>query len=359
MRWTRARSRARRWTCSRPSRSPTTRSSTAIRTSSSRRTSAPRRPRRRIAPGVQTAEQVVAALTGGVVSTAVNIPAISPEDMDVLGPFIPLVDRLGRLAIDARRGLGRRPRRGRVLRPDRRARHAAADARRPAGRAAPATARRTSTSSTPPRLAEERGIAVSERKETVARDFTDLVRITIVSGGERYRVAGTTLGRQRPPAPARGLGPALQPPARRRRAPRAVPLLRPAGDDGPRRHRAGRARREHLLGRGRAPAARRGRPPQRGRGHGRHHRLARCRATWSRRSRRPTASSPAARSVSDAQALLRLRHGRRVAALHHLPQAGAAQLGLEVPVGRIRGDALLSGPGGRRPPRSGYMRATS
>ena len=40
--------------------------------------------------GVQTAEQVVAALTGGVVSTAVNIPAVSAEDMEVLGPFIPL-----------------------------------------------------------------------------------------------------------------------------------------------------------------------------------------------------------------------------------------------------------------------------
>ena len=40
--------------------------------------------------GVQTAEQVVNALTGGVVSTAVNIPAVSAEDMEVLGPFIPL-----------------------------------------------------------------------------------------------------------------------------------------------------------------------------------------------------------------------------------------------------------------------------
>ena len=47
---------------------------------------------------MQTAEQVVAALTGGVVSTAVNIPAVSAEDMEVLGPFLPLAQRLGRLA---------------------------------------------------------------------------------------------------------------------------------------------------------------------------------------------------------------------------------------------------------------------
>ena len=125
-----------------------------------------------------------------------------------------------------------------------------------------------------PSLAEERGIGVSERKETVARDFTDLVR-----DHDRHR--RRALPRRRhdarppgPPAPARGVGPALQPPARRGRAPRAVPLLRPAGHDGPRRHRARRARREHLLRRRRPPAAGRGRPPQRGRGHGRHHRLA-------------------------------------------------------------------------------------
>ncbi|MEA2145344.1 MAG: D-3-phosphoglycerate dehydrogenase / 2-oxoglutarate reductase, partial [Solirubrobacteraceae bacterium] len=47
--------------------------------------------------GYQAAEQVVAALTGGVVSTAVNIPAIPPEDMEVLGPFVPLCRALGRV----------------------------------------------------------------------------------------------------------------------------------------------------------------------------------------------------------------------------------------------------------------------
>ncbi len=57
--------------------------------------------------GVQTAEQVVAALTGGVVSTAVNIPAIAPEDMEVLGPFLPLVERLGRLASTLAPGVDR------------------------------------------------------------------------------------------------------------------------------------------------------------------------------------------------------------------------------------------------------------
>ena len=50
-----------------------------------------------------------------------------------------------------------------------------------------------------PTLAEQRGIGVSERKEVTARDFSDLVRVTIVSGDERHRVAGTTLGRRHRP----------------------------------------------------------------------------------------------------------------------------------------------------------------
>ncbi len=76
--------------------------------------------------GFQAAEQVVAALTGGAVTTAVNVPAVAAEDLEVLGPFLPLCRQLGRLAIGARRGLVGRPRRGRAARPHRRARHAAA-----------------------------------------------------------------------------------------------------------------------------------------------------------------------------------------------------------------------------------------
>ncbi len=146
--------------------------------------------------GVQTAEQVVAALTGGVVSTAVNIPAISAEDMDVLGPFIPLVDRLGRLASTLAPGVERIETEyfGRIAERDTRlltlgvlqgvlTGHAEEDV----------------NLVNAPTLAEERGIAVSERKEAVARDFADLVRITIVCGDERYRVSGTTLGRRHRP----------------------------------------------------------------------------------------------------------------------------------------------------------------
>ncbi len=59
--------------------------------------------------GYQAAEQVVAALTGGVVTSAVNVPAISAEDMEVLGPFVPLCRSLGRIAVALARGLVGRP----------------------------------------------------------------------------------------------------------------------------------------------------------------------------------------------------------------------------------------------------------
>ena len=49
--------------------------------------------------GVVTAEQVVAALTGGLVTNAVNIPTVHGEDLAVLEPYMPLASQLGRLAM--------------------------------------------------------------------------------------------------------------------------------------------------------------------------------------------------------------------------------------------------------------------
>jgi len=143
--------------------------------------------------GVQTAEQVVAALTGGVVSTAVNIPAVSPEDMEVLGPYLPLAQRLGRLAMSLAEGSSIERVECEYL-----GHLAGRDTRLLTlatlnGVLAGHTEEEVNLVNAPS-LAEERGIEVAETKEVVARDFTDLVRITVVSGGERVRVVGTTLG---------------------------------------------------------------------------------------------------------------------------------------------------------------------
>jgi D-3-phosphoglycerate dehydrogenase / 2-oxoglutarate reductase len=139
--------------------------------------------------GVQTAEQVVAALTGGVVSTAVNIPAVSAEDMEVLGPYLPLVQRLGRLATALAADAG-------IERVE--CEYLGHLAGRDTRLLTLATLQGVLDGHTEedvnlvnaPSLAEERGIEVAETKELVARDFTDLVRITV--GG--HRVVGTTLG---------------------------------------------------------------------------------------------------------------------------------------------------------------------
>ena len=192
--------------------------------------------------GYQAAEQVVAALTGGAVTTAVNVPAVAAEDLEVLGPFLPLC----RAARPPRRRAGRavdRPRRGRVPRPHRRARHAPADDR---GRCSASSRGHTEEEVNAGQRAADRRASAGSRsprrsRGARARLHRPRARDGRQSATRRERVVGTTLGQPQPPAPARGVGPALQPPARG--PPRAVPLPRRARHDRPRRHRARRARR--------------------------------------------------------------------------------------------------------------------
>jgi D-3-phosphoglycerate dehydrogenase / 2-oxoglutarate reductase len=148
--------------------------------------------------GVQTAEQVVAALTGGVVSTAVNIPAVSAEDMEVLGPFLPLARGLGQVAMGLAEGSSvdrvELEYLGRIAERDTRLLTLSVLNGLLAGH----TDEEVNLVNAPT-LAEERGIQLSERKERIARDFTDLVRVTVVAAGERTRVVGTTLGQRHRP----------------------------------------------------------------------------------------------------------------------------------------------------------------
>ena len=148
--------------------------------------------------GIQTAEQVIAALTGGVVTTAVNIPAISPADMEVLGPFVPLCRQLGRLAVSLAEGSSvdrvEVEFLGRIGERDTRLLSVAVLMGLLAGHT-----EEDVNAVNAPGLAEERGIEVVETKRASARDFTDLVRVAIVSGESRVRVVGTTLGRRNRP----------------------------------------------------------------------------------------------------------------------------------------------------------------
>jgi D-3-phosphoglycerate dehydrogenase len=148
--------------------------------------------------GIQTAEQVVAALTGGVVTTAVNIPAVAPEDMEVLGPFVPLCEQLGRIGMALAEGASvdrvEIELLGRVAERDTRLLNLAVLKGILSGH----TEEEVNLVNAPS-LAEERGIDVIESKRTSARDFTDLLRVTVTGGDDSVRVVGTTIGRRNRP----------------------------------------------------------------------------------------------------------------------------------------------------------------
>jgi D-3-phosphoglycerate dehydrogenase len=148
--------------------------------------------------GYQSAEQVLAALTGGVVSTAVNIPAIGAEDMEVLGPFLPLATQLGRLAMALAEGSSveriEAAFLGRIAEFDTRLLTLAVIQGALQGR----TEEQVNLVNAPS-MAQQRGIVVEEKAVSEAQDFNELIRVTVAAGGERVAVAGTGIGSGRVP----------------------------------------------------------------------------------------------------------------------------------------------------------------
>jgi D-3-phosphoglycerate dehydrogenase len=144
--------------------------------------------------GYQAAEQVVAALTGGVVTSAVNLPAVLAEDLEALGPFVPLCLGLGRIGVALAEGSSvdavEIEYLGRIAERDTRLLTVQALKGILSGHT-----EEDVNDVNAPTLAEERGIQVSETSRPHARDFTDLVRVTVISGGAGTRVVGTVLGR--------------------------------------------------------------------------------------------------------------------------------------------------------------------
>jgi D-3-phosphoglycerate dehydrogenase len=148
--------------------------------------------------GYQAAEQVVAALKGRVVTSAVNVAAVAPEDVEALGPFIPLSRSLGRIAVALAEGTSvdgvEVEYLGGVAERD----HRLLTVQVLKGVLAGHTEEEVNDVNAPA-LAEERGIAIAETSKPHARDFTDMVRVTLESGEARTRVVGTVLGRRNRP----------------------------------------------------------------------------------------------------------------------------------------------------------------
>ena len=143
--------------------------------------------------GYQAAQQIVAALTGGSVTTAVNIPAIAEEDLEALAPFIPLSRALGKIAaalaegsaVDSVRseflgGIGSRDTRLLGLNVLLGVLESQGEQRLNEVNA--------------PALAQQRGITSNETRHTQTRDYTDLIRVTVTSGPESVSVVGTVIG---------------------------------------------------------------------------------------------------------------------------------------------------------------------
>ncbi|HZT45324.1 MAG TPA: phosphoglycerate dehydrogenase [Gaiellaceae bacterium] len=138
--------------------------------------------------GVIVAEQVVAALEGGLVTNAVNIPVVDAADLEVLGPFIPLAAKLGRLAAEL---AGDWPKRvavaahGPLSEKDTRLLTVAALNGLFQGRVDQAV-----NYVNAPVIAAERGIEVVEERFRGSRDYINTVEVR----ADDLAVSGTTIG---------------------------------------------------------------------------------------------------------------------------------------------------------------------
>ena len=143
--------------------------------------------------GVIVAEQVAAALEGGLVTNAVNIPTVGQEDLEVLGPSIPLAAALGRLAMELAEGRASRIRLGYLgglAEYDTRLLTVAALNGAFQGRVDQPV-----NYVNAPVIAAERGIEVREERSAASLDYTNLVRV----GVDEVEVAGTLIGRENRP----------------------------------------------------------------------------------------------------------------------------------------------------------------
>lgn len=142
--------------------------------------------------GTIIAEQVAAALNDRFVSNAVNIPVVSVEQMNVVKPFLPLCEKLGRLIVEIADGPLEKfdiIYQGALAEYDTTLLTVAFFKGAFEGRVEDTVNYVNATG-----IAEERGIKVTESKRKQTQDFTNL--ITVVSEDRRgeLSVGGTTIG---------------------------------------------------------------------------------------------------------------------------------------------------------------------
>jgi len=142
--------------------------------------------------GTDVAEQVAAALEGGLVTNAVNIPSLREEDLAILGPYLPLAVKLGRLAMELAGG------RAEKIEVSYFGTMASYDTRlltlAVLNGAFEQREERPVNWVNARVIAEDRGIQVSEESKPRSRDFTNLLRVRVFGDGSEVAVSGTTIG---------------------------------------------------------------------------------------------------------------------------------------------------------------------
>jgi D-3-phosphoglycerate dehydrogenase / 2-oxoglutarate reductase len=154
--------------------------------------------------GVIVAEQVAAVLEGRVASNAVNIPAVPAEELEYLGPYLPLATKLGELAFELAGANVTRlevAHLGELADHDTRLLTVAALNGAFRGRVEEPV-----NFVNAPAVARERGIEVREESSRASPDFTNLMQVTAETGDARVVVSGTTLGGDHRPRVVSALG---------------------------------------------------------------------------------------------------------------------------------------------------------
>ena len=157
--------------------------------------------------GLIVAEQVCAALEGRVVTNAVNMPAVAPEELERLRPYLPLAAQLAALAVELAGGNPTRldlQYRGALAEEDTRLLTVAA--------LNGVFHRRVESINyvNAPLVAAERGLEVREESSSHSPDFTSVIAVTAHAAGEPATVAGTVSGREHRGRLVQALGYAIE-----------------------------------------------------------------------------------------------------------------------------------------------------
>ncbi|MNR89476.1 D-3-phosphoglycerate dehydrogenase [compost metagenome] len=145
---------------------------------------------------VDVAEQIVCVLTGEPARSAVNIPSMRPELIEPVKAYLPLAEKLGSLVAQIMHGPARRIEvlyqgglAGKAVEP-----LTTAVLKGILSQAVPEGVNYVNASL----VAKERGLEVREARSSEAKDYADLITVTLAGDGLQHTVAGTLLSESGP-----------------------------------------------------------------------------------------------------------------------------------------------------------------